>query len=130
MWLEHTRYRPDFHEAPRLLGRLESMGKRGRQRSSAYVDPRDIEGCEALLEAHFTQVLLSPLSLSTATEQQLEGRLCNWILGLCVHTGRCPLQYDANPRLPPSPRSPWSPIMNLNPLPMTPSPLSLPLQSL
>ena len=36
------------------------MGKRGRQRSSAYVDPRDIEGCEALLEAHFTQVLLSP----------------------------------------------------------------------
>jgi len=33
------------------------MGGGGaRKRSSAYVDPRDIEGCEALLEAHFTQV--------------------------------------------------------------------------
>lgn len=32
------------------------MGRGARQRSSAYVDPRDIEGCEALLEAHFTQV--------------------------------------------------------------------------
>ena len=56
-WL-HGRYRPDFHEAPQLLGRLKRMGGSGRSRSSAYVDPRDIQGCEALLEAHFTQVCL------------------------------------------------------------------------
>ncbi|DBB07621.1 hypothetical protein WJX82_008530 [Trebouxia sp. C0006] len=49
-------YRSDFHEAPALLGKLKRMGGGGaRKRSSAYVDPRDIEGCEALLEAHFTQ---------------------------------------------------------------------------
>lgn len=48
-------YRADFHEAPALLGKLKRMGGGGRKRSSAYVDPRDIEGCEALLEAHFTQ---------------------------------------------------------------------------
>ena len=51
-----NRYRADFHEAPALLGKLKRMGGGGRKRSSAYVDPRDIEGCEALLEAHFTQV--------------------------------------------------------------------------
>ena len=39
-----------------MLGKLKRMGGGGRKRSSAYVDPRDIEGCEALLEAHFTQV--------------------------------------------------------------------------
>lgn len=51
------RYRSDFHQAPALLGKLKRMGGCGaRKRSSAYVDPRDIEGCEALLEAHFTQV--------------------------------------------------------------------------
>ncbi|DBB04147.1 hypothetical protein WJX77_012034 [Trebouxia sp. C0004] len=49
-------YRSDFHQAPALLGKLKRMGGAGaRKRSSAYVDPRDIEGCEALLEAHFTQ---------------------------------------------------------------------------
>lgn len=31
-------------------------GSAARRRSNAYVDPRDIEGCEALLESHFTQV--------------------------------------------------------------------------
>lgn len=53
------RFRADFHEAPALLGKLKRMGGGGRQRTSAYVDPRDIEGCEALLEAHFTQVLVA-----------------------------------------------------------------------
>ncbi|DBA67525.1 TPA: hypothetical protein ACH3X2_001803 [Trebouxia sp. C0005] len=49
-------YRSDFHQAPALLGKLKRMGGGAtRKRSSAYVDPRDIEGCEALLEAHFTQ---------------------------------------------------------------------------
>lgn len=53
------RFRADFHQAPALLGKLKRMGGGGRQRTSAYVDPRDIEGCEALLEAHFTQVLIA-----------------------------------------------------------------------
>lgn len=52
------RYRDAFHKAPALLGKLKHMGagSAARRRSNAYVDPRDIEGCEALLESHFTQV--------------------------------------------------------------------------
>lgn len=52
-----SRYRADFHEAPALLGKLKRMGADRQQKSSAYVNPRDIEGCEALLEAHFTRVI-------------------------------------------------------------------------
>ena len=103
------------------------MGKGGRQRSSAYVDPRDIEGCEALLEAHFTQVLLSPLSFSIGHKQLFEGRLCHWMLGLCLYTGPCPLHHEPDP--PPSltqgapPNKPLLPNNHPQPLPNEPLPL-------
>lgn len=78
LWVGHDRYRPDFHEAAKLVGRLEGMGRGARQRSSAYVDPRDIEGCEALLEAHFTQVC-------SLAQEHHEGRFCHHTQG--SHTG-------------------------------------------